>query len=76
MTAEIRRDLTLKEISRLPGAAGRGLTTQGITTIKHSLATHERGHGRVARELAADLAGKLDRPDPYDAVYRRCDGWR
>jgi hypothetical protein len=39
---EIRRDLTQKEISRLPGAAGRGLKTQGLTTIKHSLATHTR----------------------------------
>ncbi len=177
---EIRHDLTLKEIARLPGAAGSGLKTQGLTTIKHSLATHtrfstttgtkavyawfedvileveissdiihipaeypkgtceylivlehERGHGRVAREQAAILAGKLertlsasegiptrfdpvisadfdsaaehlkadiakvvdpvyeqyeedekdaqarlDRPDPYDAVYRKCKGWK
>lgn len=177
---EVRHDLALKDISRLPGAAGIGLKTQGITIIKHSLATHtrfstatgskavfawfedvilevqissdiihipaeyskgsceyqivlehERGHGRVAREQAADLAGKLDRalataegiptrfdpvissdftaaanelkaaiakvvdpvyqryekdekeaqarldrPDPYDAVYRKCGGWK
>lgn len=177
---EIRRDLTREEISRLPGAAGSGLKTQGITTIKHSLATHtrfstakgakavyawfddvileveissdiihipseypqgsceyqavlehERGHGRVARERAVDLAGRLeralmasegiptrfdpviaadfaaaaehlktdiakvvdpiydrfeaehkaaqeslDRPDPYDAVYRKCTAWK
>lgn len=178
--AEIRRDLSREEISRLPGAAGSGLQTQGLTTIKHSLATHtrfstakgtkavyawfddvilevavssdiihipreyppgscehqavlehERGHGRVAREMAVALAGrleralmasdhiptrfdpvissdfataaehlkddvakvvdpiydrfeaehkaaqeKLDRPDPYDAVYRKCSGWK
>jgi hypothetical protein len=177
---EIRHDLTLKDIARLPGAPGSGLRTQGITIIKHSLATHtrfstatgrkavfawfedvilevevssdiihipaeypkgsceyqivlehERGHGRVAREQAAGLAGKLeralaasegiptrfdpvistdftaaadqlkadiakvvdpvydqyekdekeaqaqlDRPDPYDAVYRKCSGWK
>ncbi|MDD5305648.1 MAG: hypothetical protein PHS14_21325, partial [Elusimicrobia bacterium] len=40
--AEIRHDLTLKEIALLPGAAGRGLKTQGVTTIRHSLATHTR----------------------------------
>jgi hypothetical protein len=178
--AEIRRGLSREEVSRLPGAAGSGLQTQGLTTIKHSLATHtrfstakgtkavyawfddvilevsvssdiihipreyppgsceyqavlehERGHGRVAREMAMALAGrleralmasdriptrfdpvispdfamaaehlkedvakivdpiydrfeaehkaaqeKLDRPDPYDAVYRKCSGWR
>jgi len=177
---DVRRDLSREEISRLPGAAGSGLQTQGLTTIKHSLATHtrfstakgtkavyawfddvilevavssdvihipreyaagsceyqavlehERGHGRVARELAVALAGrleralmasdhiptrfdpvvsadfasaaehlkedvakvvdpiydrfeaehkaaqeKLDRPDPYDAVYRKCSGWK
>lgn len=177
---EIRHDLTLKQIARLPGAAGSGLNTQGLTIIKHSLATHtrfstttgtksvyawfedvileveissdiihipleypkgsceyqsvlehERGHGRVAREQAAVLAGKLertlsasegiptrfdpvistdfdaaaeqlkadiakvvdpvyeryekdekraqaqlDRPDPYDAVYRKCVDWK
>lgn len=178
--AEIRHDLTIKEISRLPGAAGSGLKTQGLSTIKHSLATHtrfstttgteavyawfddvilevaissviihipkeyppgtceydsvlehERGHGAAAREQAVLLAGELeralaasegiptrfdpviaanytaagerlkadiakvvnpvydryeekekavqaalDRPDPYDAVYKRCDGWK
>ncbi len=178
--AEVRHDLTLKEISKLPGAAGSGLKTQGLTIIKHSMATHtrfstttgttsvyawfddvilevavssivihipkeyapgsceyeivlehERGHGRVAREQAVFLASKLerelmvsegiptrfdpvvstdyasageklkaavakvvdpvyeryekdekeaqaqlDRPDPYDAVYKQCDGWR
>lgn len=177
---EIRHDLALREIARLPGAAGSGLKTQGITTIKHSLATHtrfstatgtksvyawfddvileveissviihipkeyetgsceykivlehERGHARVARDTAVDLAGRLeralsssegiptrfdpvitadistaseqlktyiakvvdpvydryekdekeaqvslDRPDPYDAVYRKCIGWK
>ncbi|UPT75637.1 MAG: hypothetical protein M0D55_08180 [Elusimicrobiota bacterium] len=177
---EIRRDRTLKEIARMPGAAGSGLKTQGLTTIKHSLATHtrfstargdsavyawfddvilelavssvvihmpreyapgsceyeivlahERGHGRVAREQAVKAAAELedalgaaeglptrfdpviapdfeaaarvlkaaigkvidpvydryerneaeaqkalDRPDPYDAVYRKCTGWR
>ncbi len=176
----IRHDLSLKEISRLPGAAGSGLKTQGLTTIKHELATrtrfstatggkavyawfddvilevaissivvhipreypkgsceheivleHERGHGRTAREQAAVLAARLesalsaaediptrfdpvishdraaaaerlktvlakvvdphyerferehkaaqqrlDRPDPYDAVYRKCTGWK
>lgn len=176
----IRRDLTLKEIGRLPGAVGSPLKTQGITLIKHSLATHtrfssvkgtkevyawfddvileveissdiihipkeypagscehdivlehERGHGRVARETAVAFAAKLeralmaaeglptrfdpvissdfdaaaeklkaaiakivdpvydryeqderdaqarlDRPDPYDAVYRKCAGWK
>lgn len=176
----IRHDLALKEIARLPGAAGSGLKTQGLTTLKHSLATHtrfsttngtrevyawfddvilevsissdiihipkeyprgsceyeavlqhERGHGRVARDKAVELAGNLenalatteglptrfdpvisadfasaaerlkqavakvtdpvydqyekdekraqaalDRPDPYDAVYKRCTGWR
>ena len=40
--AEIRHDLTLQEIGRLPGAAGSGLKTQGLSTIKHSLATHTR----------------------------------
>ena len=164
----------------LRGASGSGLKTQGLTTIKHSLATHtrfstatgtkavyawfddvileveissviihipseyapssceyaivlehERGHGRVARDTAVDLAGRLeralaasdgiptrfdpvittdfstaseqlkadiakivdpvydryekdekeaqarlDRPDPYDAVYRKCTGWK
>jgi len=178
--AEIRHDRTLKEISRMPGAAGNGLKTQGLSTIKHSMATqtrfstakgskevyawfddvimevaissviihipkeyapgsceyqivleHERGHGRAARETAVVFAGKLeaalgaatgvptrfdpvittdfataaeklreaiasivdpvydqyeldeaeaqrrlDRPDPYDAVYKKCDGWR
>jgi len=177
---EIRHNLSLKEIGRLPGATGSGLKTQGITTLKHSLQTHtrfstatgtkavyawfddvileveissdiinipseypagsceyrivlehERGHGRVAREQAALLAtkleraltaaenlptrfdpviadsfeeaaerlktaiakivdpvydryekdekeaqAKLDRPDPYDAVYRKCMGWK
>ena len=177
---QIRRDLTLKEVSHLPGAAERGLKTQGVTTIKHSLATHtrfsttkgggsvyawfddvilevsvastvihipseyapgsceyavvlehERRHGLAAREQAAAFAAKLeralstseglptrfnpviapnfdaaaevlkaavakvvdpvydryekdekeaqdalDRPDPYDAVYRKCGGWR
>ena len=177
---EIRHHLTLEQISRLPGAAGSGLRTQGLSTIKHSLATHtrfstakgtkavyawfddvilevsissivihipkeyppgsceyqavlehERGHGQMARQMAVDLAGKLeqalsaaegiptrfdpvittdftaaaellkaaiakivdpvyeryeaedlaaqrslDRPDPYDAVYRKCSGWR
>lgn len=176
----IRRDLSLKEIGRLPGAVGSPLKTQGITLIKHSLATHtrfssvkgtgevyawfddvileveissdvihipkeypagscehdivlehERGHGRVARETAMAFADKLeralmaaeglptrfdpvisrdfdaaaeklkasiakivdpvydryekdekeaqarlDRPDPYDAVYRKCSGWK
>lgn len=177
----IRHDLTLREISRLPGAAGSGLKTQGLTTIKHELATrtrfstatggkkgvyawfddvilevaissivisipreypkgsceyeivleHERGHGRTAIAQAAVLAerlegalssaediptrfdpvvsddidaaaarlktvlakvvdphyerferehtaaqNKLDRPDPYDAVYRKCAGWK
>ena len=180
VSMEIRHDLALREISLLPGAAGSGLKTQGITTIKHSLATHtrfstardtksvyawfddvileveissniihipreyapgsceyrvvlehERGHGRVARETAVDLAAKLeralaasdeiptrfdplvaadfvtaseqlkadiakvvdpvyeryekdekeaqaqlDRPDPYEAVYRKCSGWK
>ncbi|MDP3541463.1 MAG: hypothetical protein Q8T11_03220 [Elusimicrobiota bacterium] len=179
--AEVRHDLSLKQISRLPGAAGSGLKTQGLTTIKHELATrtrfstatgdkkgvyawfddvilevrissivihipreyargscefeivleHERGHGQAAREQAALLARrlegalsgaediptrfdpvvshdiaaaaerlktvlakfvdphyerfekehtaaqmKLDRPDPYDAVYRKCTGWK
>ncbi len=177
---EIRRDLALKEIAGLPGAARRGLKTQGITIIKHELATHtsfktsigdtavsawfddvildvrvastvihvpreyppgtcehdavlahERGHGRYARVHAAQLArdledalsraeglptrsspmiatdyasvaeelkralsrvvdpiyarfekeeaegqARLDRPDPYDAVYRRCSNWK
>jgi len=177
---EIRHDLSLAQIARLPGAAGSWLKTQGLTIIKHSMATHtrfstatgtnsvfawfddvilevaisstvihipkeyapgsceyeiilehERGHGRAARELAVDLAGrleralmlsegiptrfdpvistdfasaaeqlkaavakvvdpvyaqyekdekaaqeKLDRPDPYDAVYRKCDAWK
>lgn len=177
---EIRRDLSLQEIARLPGAAGSGLKTQGLTVIKHSLATHtrfstakgtkdvyawfddvileveissdiihipreypegsceyqavlehERGHGRKARELAQELAlqleralaasqgiptrfdpvisndfdsaaehlkgdiakivdpvydqyekdekaaqARLDFPDPYDAVYRKCSGWK
>jgi len=177
---QIRRDLSQREISRLPGAAGGGLKTQGLTTIKHSLATHtrfstatgdatvyawfddvilevsvstiviyipkeyapgsceheivlahERSHGRAAREQAvlfaaeleralstaeglptrfdpvistdfdaaaarlkeavskivdpvyaryekdeAEAQAKLDRPDPYDAVYRKCTGWR
>lgn len=177
---EIRHGLSQKEIARLPGAAGSGLKTQGLSTIKHGMATHtrfstatgtkavyawfddvilevaissivihipreypqgsceyeavlehERGHGRVAREQAADLARKLERalaasegiptrfdpvittdfaaaaeqlkaaiatiagpiydryekddaeaqerldhPDPYDAVYRKCSGWR
>jgi hypothetical protein len=177
---EIRRGLTLKEISRLPGAAGRGLKTQGLTTIKHSLATHtrfstatgdaavyawfddvilevtvssiiinipreyaagscehdivldhERLHGRAAREQAVRFAAELeraltgaadlptrfepviasdygtaaaqlkaavskivdpvyaryekdeteaqaalDRPDPYEAVYRKCHDWK
>ncbi len=178
--AEVRHDLTLKQIGRLPGAAGSGLKTQGLSTIKHSMATqtrfstakgssevyawfddvimevrissivihipkeyapgsceyqivleHERGHGRAARETAVAFAGKLeaalgaatgvptrfdpviasdfataaeklkeaiasivdpvydryevdekeaqkalDRPDPYDAVYKKCDGWK
>ena len=177
---EIRHDLSLSEIAQLPGAAGSGLRTQGLSTIKHSLATHtrfktvaggemvkawfddvileveiasviihipkeypegsceyeavlahERGHGRLARENAAELAGELeaeislagglptvsnpmespdysavedilrssinriinpiyeryereerrgqaalDHPDPYDAVYRKCTGWK
>lgn len=177
---EIDHALTLEDISRLPGAVGSGLRTQGLSTIKHSLATHtrfstatgtdivyawfddvilevsvssivvhipkeyppssceyrtvlehERGHGRTAREQAGDLAGKLeralrasegiptrfdpvvttdfiaaaellkaaiakvvdpvyeryerderdaqvklDRPDPYDEVYRKCSAWR
>ena len=177
---EIRHDLSLSEIAKLPGAAGNGLRTQGLSTIRHSLATHtrfktvaggdfvkawfddvileveissviihipieypegsceyeavlehERGHGRLARENAAELAGELeaeislagglptslnpmespdyeavenilrssiarivdpiyeryekqevrgqaalDRPDPYDAVYRKCRGWK
>ena len=177
---QIRHELALKEISRLPGAAGSGLKTQGLTTIKHSMATHtrfstatnssavyawyddvilevsvssivihipseyapgsceyeivlehERGHGRAAREQAVEFAGKLeralmvseniptrfdpviapdiaaaaeqlkiaidkvvnpvyeryeadekeaqaklDRPDPYDQVYRKCSNWR
>ncbi len=164
----------------MPGAAGSGLKTQGLSTIKHSMATHtrfstakgsnevyawfddvilevsissviihipkeyapgsceyqivlehERGHGRAARETAVKFAGKLesalgaatgvptrfdpvisttfdsaseklkeaiakivdpvydeyeldeketqkrlDRPDPYDAVYKKCDGWK
>lgn len=177
----IRHDLSLREIARLPGAAGSGLKTQGLTTIKHELATrtrfstatgdkkgvyawfddvilevaissviisipreypkgsceyeivleHERGHGRTAIAQAAVLAerlegalsaaediptrfdpvishdqasaaerlktvlakvvdphyerferehtaaqNKLDRPDPYDAVYRKCTGWK
>lgn len=178
----IRRDLPLAEVAKLPGAAGRGLKTQGLTLIKHSLATHtnfktssgggdavvsawfddlilevsisstvifipseyapgtceyeailvhERGHGKYAREHAAEFARELedalshaeglptrssplvasdqasaadalaravsrvtdpvyaryekeeergqaalDRPDPYDAVYRRCTGWK
>lgn len=178
--ADVRHDLSRAEIALLPGAAGSGLKTQGLTTIKHSLATHtrfstakgtkavyawfddvilevavssdiihipseyppgsceyravlehERGHGRVAREravalaarleralmasehiptrfdpvIAADFASaaehlksdiakvvdplydrfeaehkaaqeRLDRPDPYDAVYRKCSGWK
>lgn len=178
--AEIRHDLTLKEIGRLPGAAGSGLKTQGLSTIKHSMATHtrfstakgskevyawfddvilevsissviihipkeyapgsceyqivlehERGHGRAARATAVEFAGKLeaalgaatgvptrfnpvistsfedaalklkeaiakivdpvydayeldeketqkrlDRPDPYDAVYKKCVDWK
>lgn len=178
---KIRHDLSLKEIARLPGAAGSGLKTQGLTTIKHELATrtrfstatggkrgvyawfddvilevaissivinipaeyprgsceyeivleHERGHGRTAIAQAAVLAERLegalsaaediptrfdpvvsddiaaaaerlktllakvvdphyerfekehtaaqerlDRPDPYDAVYRKCAGWK
>lgn len=178
---QIRHDLSLREIARLPGAAGSGLKTQGLTTIKHELATrtrfstatggkkgvyawfddvilevaissviinipreypagsceyeivleHERGHGRTARAQAAVLAERLegalseagdiptrfdpvvsgdleaaaerlktvlakvvdphyarfeaehtaaqerlDRPDPYDAVYRKCTGWK
>jgi hypothetical protein len=177
---EIRHDLSLSEIARLPGAVGSGLKTQGLTTIRHSMATrtrfetatrslfvkawfddvivevsissvviyipkeypegsceynavleHERGHGKLARENAADLAGEieaeiswatglptrknpmespdhsaveeilkdslsritdpiykryeevemreqaaLDRPDPYDAVYRKCWNWK
>lgn len=178
---EIRHDLSLREIARLPGAAGSGLKTQGLTTIKHELATrtrfstatggkkgvyawfddvilevaissivihipreypkgsceyeivleHERGHGRTAIAQAAVLAERLegalsaaediptrfdpvisgdraaaaerlktvlakvvdphyerferehkaaqqrlDRPDPYDAVYRKCTGWK
>ncbi len=180
MPTEILHDLSLKEIGRLPGAAGSGLKTQGLTTVKHSLATHtrfstatgtdsiyawfddvileisissviihipkeyapgsceydivlehERGHGRAARDMAVDVADKLeralaasegiptrfepvvavdfasaarqlkaavakvvdpvyeryekdekeaqdqlDRPDPYDAVYKKCDGWK
>ncbi len=180
VTPEISHDLTLREVARLPGAAERGLKTQGLTTIKHSMATHtrfsttkgtasvyawfddvilevsvsstvihipkeyapgsceyevvlehERRHGRAAREQTALLAEKLeaalssaeglptrfdpviasnfdaaaetlkaavakvvdpvyeryekdeaavqaalDRPDPYDAVYRRCHDWR
>lgn len=178
--AEVRHGLTLKEIARLPGAAETGLQIQGLTIIKHSMATHtrfstatgskavyawfddvilevaissviihipkeyppgsceyqavlehERGHGRAAREQAVDLAGqleralaaaegiptrfdpvistdfsaaadqlkaaiakivdpvydryelaekevqrRLDRPDPYDAVYKKCHGWK
>lgn len=177
---EISHDLTLKEIGRLSGAAGSGLKTQGLSTIRHSMATrtrfstakgsnevyawfdevilvvaissivihipkeyapgsceyqivleHERGHDRAARETAVKFAGKLeralgaavgmptrfdpvistdfdsaagklkeaiasivdpvydeyeldeketqkrlDRPDPYDAVYKTCDGWK
>lgn len=178
---KIRHDLSLREIARLPGAAGSGLKTQGLTTIKHELATrtrfstatggkkgvyawfddvilevaissviisipreypkgsceyeivleHERGHGRTAVAQAAVLAERLegalsaaeglptrfdpvvsddiaaaaerlksildkvvdphyerferehtaaqerlDRPDPYDAVYRKCTGWK
>lgn len=178
---EIRHDKRLQEIAKMPGAAGSGLKTQGLTTIKHSLATHtrfstargekavvyawfddvilelavssvvidvpreyppgtceyeavlehERGHGRVAREQAIRGAAKLedalsaaeglptrfdpvistdfdaaaatlqkaidkvidpvyaryekdeaaaqrqlDRPDPYDAVYRKCRDWQ
>ena len=176
----IRHDLSLREIARLPGAYGSGLKTQGLTTIKHSMATHtrfstakgdaavyawfndvilevsiastviyipkeyapssceyqavlvhERQHGRTARVQAEALAGKLegalaiaeglptrfepvvaadfaaaaetlkaavakvvdpvyeqyekdeivaqanlDRPDPYDAVYQKCAGWK
>lgn len=177
---EIRHDLSLREIANLPGAVGSDLKTQGLTTIRHSLATHtrfetttrslfvrawfddvivevsissviihipkeypegsceygavlvhEREHGKLARENAADLAGEieaeiswaaglptrknpmespdhsaveeilkaslsritdpiyeryeldekrkqaaLDRPDPYDAVYRKCRNWQ
>lgn len=177
-TPEVRHGLSLKEIAKLPGAA-RGLKTQGMTVIKHSMATHtrfsttkgaasvyawfddvilevsvsstiiyipkeyppdsceyeavlahERLHGRAARAQAALLAEKLettlsvceglptrfdpviatnfdaaaetlkiavakvvdpvyeryekdeaavqaslDRPDPYDAVYKKCSGW-
>jgi hypothetical protein len=40
-TPQIRHDLTQKEISRLPGAP-RHLKTQGLTTIRHSMATHTR----------------------------------
>lgn len=178
----IRRDLALEEIAKMPGAAGKGLKTQGLTLIKHALATHtsfktstgeadtavsawfddvilevsvsstvifipreyppgtceyetvlihEREHGKYARVHAAAFARELedalshagglptrsspivstdyaavadalktalgrvvdpvyaryekeevkgqddlDRPDPYDAVYRRCSGWR
>ncbi|MBI5247792.1 MAG: hypothetical protein HY923_11495 [Elusimicrobia bacterium] len=177
-TPEIRHGLSLNEIAKLPGAA-RGLKTQGLTIIKHSMATHtrfsttkgaasvyawfddvilevsvsstiihipkeyapdsceyeavlahERLHGKSARAQAALLAEKLeatlstseglptrfdpvfasnfdaaaeklkaeiakvvdpvyeryekdeaetqaalDRPDPYDAVYKKCSGW-
>jgi hypothetical protein len=177
-TPEIRSDLDLASVARLPGAA-KGLKTQGLTTIKHSMATHtrfsttkgaapvyawfddvilevsvssivihipkeyppgtceyeavlahERQHGKAARAQAAALAERLesalaaaeglptrfdpviaanfdaaadvlkaavakvvdpvydvyekeeaaaqaalDRPDPYDDVYRKCSGW-
>lgn len=39
---KIRHDLPLSEIARLPGAARPGLRTQGLTLIRHSLATHTR----------------------------------
>ena len=177
---EIRHDLGLREIALLPGATGSDLRIQGLTTIRHAVATHtrfetatrslfvkawfddvivvvsissviihipleypegsceyeavlahEREHGKLARENAADLAGEieaeiswatglptrknpmespdhtavedilkasisritdpiyeryeldekreqaaLDRPDPYNAVYRKCRDWK
>ncbi|MBI3288494.1 MAG: hypothetical protein HYZ74_03130 [Elusimicrobia bacterium] len=43
----IRRDLDLSQVARLPGAAGSGLRTQGLTVIRHSLATHTNFRSEV-----------------------------